>query len=79
MELREYVEQVLAPRLQGDGGWIEFASWDGNTLHVIFRGECAKCGILERCVDWCRFRIRADLSLDAQITYERRRPYFQDV
>ena len=79
MELRDYVEQYLAPRLQGDGGWIEFVSWDGRTLTVIFRGECAKCAILDRCVDWCQSRILADLSIDAEIAYERRRPYFQDV
>ena len=46
--IQNYVEAVLQPKLQGDGGWIEFVSLSGNELTVIFRGECSKCLILER-------------------------------
>ena len=24
--MKEYIENVLAPKLQGDGGWVEFVS-----------------------------------------------------
>ena len=37
--IQNYVEAVLQPKLQGDGGWIEFVSLSGNELTVIFRGK----------------------------------------
>ncbi len=36
--MKEYIENVLAPRLQGDGGWVEFVSLEGGKLTLIFRG-----------------------------------------
>lgn len=56
--IQNYVEAVLQPKLQGDGGWIEFVSLSGNELIVIFRGECSKCLILERCVAWIEEQIK---------------------
>ena len=50
--VKKYIENVLQPKIQGDGGWIEFVSLDGNELTVIFRGECSKCLILARCFAW---------------------------
>ena len=26
--MKEYIENVLAPKLQGDGGWVEFVSYE---------------------------------------------------
>ena len=40
--MQEYVERYLAPRIQGDGGWVEYVSLEGNELKLIFRGECSK-------------------------------------
>ena len=25
--MKEYIDNVLAPKLQGDGGWVEFVSY----------------------------------------------------
>ena len=47
--MKEYIENVLAPKLQGDGGWVEFVSYENKKLTLIFRGECSKCLILNRC------------------------------
>ena len=41
MKIQQYIENVLQPKIQGDGGWIEFVSLDGDELTVIFRGECS--------------------------------------
>ena len=40
--MKEYIENVLAPKLQGDGGWVEFVSYENKKLTLIFRGECSK-------------------------------------
>lgn len=77
--LRNYVETVLQPKLQGDGGWVEFEKLDGNDLTLVFRGECSKCLILDRCTDWIEEQIKADLNQSIKVTAIRKRPYFQDV
>ena len=56
--MKEYIENVLAPKLQGDGGWVDFVSYENNKLTLIFRGECSKCLILNRCVDWIAQQIK---------------------
>ena len=79
MKIQDYVENVLQPKLQGDGGWIEFVSLDGQELTVIFRGECSKCLILHRCVDWIEKQIEHDLHKTVKVNAIRKKPYFQDV
>ena len=39
--MKEYIENVLAPKLPGDGGWVDFVSYENNKLTLIFRGECS--------------------------------------
>lgn len=77
--VQKYIENVLQPKIQGDGGWIEFVSLDGNELTVIFRGECSKCLILDRCVSWIKEEIKRDCKKAVNITAIRKKPYFQDV
>ncbi len=77
--VQKYIENVLQPKIQGDGGWIEFVSLDGNELTVIFRGECSKCLILDRCVAWIKEEIKRDCKKTVNIIAIRKKPYFQDV
>ncbi len=77
--VQKYIENVLQPKIQGDGGWIEFVSLDGNDLTVIFRGECSKCLILDRCVAWIKDEIKKDCKKTVNIIEIRKKPYFQDV
>ncbi|MFR6064641.1 MAG: NifU family protein [Eubacterium sp.] len=77
--VEKYIETVLQPKLQGDGGWIEFVSLENNELTVIFRGECSKCRILDRCVAWIESEIKRDLKKTVKVNAVRKKPYFQDV
>jgi Fe-S cluster biogenesis protein NfuA len=52
MTVQYYVENILQPKLQGDGGWVEYVGLEGEKLTLIFRGECSKCLILHRCTAW---------------------------
>lgn len=79
MDIKTYVETVLQPKLQGDGGWIEFASFENEVLTVIFRGECSKCLILHRCEAWIEEQIQKDLGLKIKLCGIRKKPYFQDT
>ncbi|MGN0532123.1 MAG: NifU family protein [Eubacterium sp.] len=79
MTIKDYVQDVLQPKLQGDGGWIEYQSLDGDRLTLVFRGECSKCLILHRCVAWIEEQIKTDLDKNVRVVAVRKRPYFQDV
>ncbi len=76
--MREYIETIINPKIQGDGGWVEFSSFDGETLELIFRGECSKCLILERCVAWIESEIKKDQGETVKIKAVRKKPYFWD-
>ena len=76
--MKDYIETVLAPRLQGDGGWVEFVSLEADVLTLVFRGECSKCGILDRCCDWMAQMIEKNLGQRVTIKAIRKKPYFQD-
>ena len=79
MTIQNYVQDVLQPKLQGDGGWVEFDSLEGDELTLIFRGECSKCLILERCTKWIEEQISLDLKKQLKVNPVRKKPYFQDV
>lgn len=78
-KVKSYVENILQPKIQGDGGWIEFVSLENDVLTVILRGECSKCLILHRCVQWIESEIKRDLNENVKVNAIRRKPYFQDV
>jgi len=78
-KVKSYVETVLQPKLQGDGGWIEFVSLENDVLTVVFRGECSKCLILHRCIAWIEDEIKKDLKKTVKVNAIRKKPYFQDM
>ncbi len=79
MTVQNYVENILQPKLQGDGGWVEYVNFEGDKLTLIFRGECSKCLILHRCTAWIEQQINLDLKKTVKVIAIRKKPYFQDV
>ena len=79
MTVKYYIENIIQPKLQGDGGWVEYSKLSGNELTLVFRGECSKCLILHRCIAWIEGEIKRDLKRDIRINAIRKRPYFQEV
>ena len=76
--IREYIEKTLAPRIQGDGGWVEYVSLEGEQLTLVFRGECSKCEILDRCENWISAKIQEDLGQTVRVNAIRKKPFFWD-
>lgn len=76
--MKEYIETVLAPRIQGDGGWVEFESLEEDRLTLVFRGECSKCLILNRCTAWIEQKIDNDLGKKVTVIPVRKKPFFWD-
>lgn len=76
--MEKYINEYIRPRLQGDGGEITFVKQEGNEVTVLLQGECSKCLILHRCLEWVEQRIKADLGESVKVIGIRKKPYFQD-
>ena len=76
--MKDFIENVLGPRIQADGGWVEFVSLKDDQLELIFRGECSKCGILNRCCDWIVQEIEKKFGQRVTIVPVRKKPFFWD-
>ena len=76
--MKEFVEEVLGPRIRGDGGWVEYVSLEDGKLTLIFRGECSKCLILDRCLRWIEQQIREKLGQEVTVVPVRKKPFFWD-
>ena len=76
--MKDYIEKTLAPRLQADGGWVEFEEQEGDRVTLGFRGECSKCEILDRCARWIEQKALRDRGETITVLPVRRRPFFQD-
>lgn len=76
--MEDYINNVIAPRIRGDGGWVEFVSYEEGRLTLIFRGECSKCIILDRCLAWIREEVKRDLGEDITVSPRRVKPFFWD-
>lgn len=79
MDIETYIKKIIRPKIQGDGGEVEFESLsEDGTLTLIFRGECSKCLILNRCVDWIAEEVLKNTSKLVKIKAIRKKPYFGD-
>lgn len=79
MDIETYIKKIIRPKIQGDGGEVEFESLsDDGTLTLIFRGECSKCLILNRCVDWIAEEMLKNTGKLVKIKAVRKKPYFWD-
>ena len=77
--MREFVEKELAPRLRGDGGWVEYVDLNEGEMTLVFRGECSKCHILDRCTAWMEEKIEQRFGEKIHIVAVRKKPFFWDV
>ena len=76
--MKDYINNVLSPLLQGDGGYIEFLNENNGTITVLARGECSKCAKLGLCLQWCEQKIKADKNQEVKLQAVRKKPFFWD-
>ena len=76
--MKDYINNILSPLLQGDGGYIEFIEENESEVKVLARGECSKCGKLSLCLKWCEDRIEKDTGKSVTLTATRKKPFFWD-
>ena len=76
--MKDYINNVLSPLLQGDGGYIEYIEENDNRVLVVARGECSKCHKLSLCLSWCEERIEKDKNRKVKLEAVRKKPFFWD-
>ena len=58
---------------------VEFVDCKDGVMTLVFRGECSKCHILDRCTQWMEEKIEQQFGEKVKIQAVRRKPYFWDV
>lgn len=76
--MRNYINNVIKPKLQGDGGEIDFISYENGNLTVLLQGECSKCLIVDRCLAWIESEVFRDLGESVKVVAQKKKPFFWD-
>lgn len=76
--MEKYINERIRPKIQGDGGEITFVSENDNIVTVSMQGECSKCLILDRCINWIEGQIKTDLNREVKLNAVRNKPFFWD-
>ena len=76
--MRDYINNVIKPKLQGDGGEIDFVSYENGNLTVLLQGECSKCLIVDRCLSWIESEIMRDMGETVKVIAQKKKPFFWD-
>lgn len=79
MQLEQYINEEIRPKIQGDGGEMLYLSREGDTVTVLLRGECSKCPITGRCLSWIEERVYAELGEKIKLKAIRKKPFFWDT
>lgn len=77
--METYIDTIIRPKIQGDGGEVTLQSFEDGVLTLVFQGECSKCLILDRCTAWIEQEIEKDTGKRVQIRATRKKPFFWDV
>ena len=76
--MKDYINTVIKPKLQGDGGEIDFVSYEDGNLTVLLQGECSKCLIVDRCLRWIESEVMRDMGESVNVIAHKKKPFFWD-
>ncbi|MBR5245887.1 MAG: NifU family protein [Clostridia bacterium] len=76
--MKEYIDNIIKPKLQGDGGEIDFVSYENGELTVLLQGECSKCLIVDRCLSWIESEVMRDMGESVKVIAQKKKPFFWD-
>lgn len=76
--MKDYINTIIKPKLQGDGGEIDFVSYENGELTVLLQGECSKCLIVDRCLSWIESEVMRDMGESVKIIAQKKKPFFWD-
>ena len=76
--MERYITLIIKPKLQGDGGEIDFVSYENGILTVLLQGECSKCLIVDRCLLWIESEVMRDMGESVKVVAQKKKPFFWD-
>ena len=76
--MKGYINNIIKPKLQGDGGEIDFVSYENGILTVLLQGECSKCLIGARCLTWIESEVMRDMGESVKVVAQKKKPFFWD-
>ena len=76
--MERYINLIIKPKLQGDGGEIDFVSYEDGILTVLLQGECSKCLIVDRCLRWIESEVLRDMGENVKVVAQKKKPFFWD-
>ena len=76
--MKDYINNIIKPKLQGDGGEIDFVSYENGVLTVLLQGECSKCLIVDRCLIWIESEVMRDMGESVKVVAQKKKPFFWD-
>lgn len=76
--MKNYINTVIKPKVQGDGGEIDFISYENGNLTVLLQGECSKCLIVDRCLRWIESEVMRDMGESVNVIAQKKKPFFWD-
>ena len=76
--MKDYINTIIKPKLQGDGGEIDFISYENGELTVLLQGECSKCLIVDRCLRWIETEVFRDMGESVKVIAQKKKPFFWD-
>ncbi len=76
--MKDYINTIIKPKLQGDGGEIDFVSYENGELTVLLQGECSKCLIVDRCLRWIESEVMRDMGESVKVIAQKKKPFFWD-
>ncbi len=76
--MKDYINTIIKPKLQGDGGEIDFVSYENGELTVLLQGECSKCLIVDRCLRWIESEVMRDMGETVKVIAQKKKPFFWD-
>ncbi|MBR5320755.1 MAG: NifU family protein [Clostridia bacterium] len=76
--MKGYINTIIKPKLQGDGGEIDFVSYENGILTVLLQGECSKCLIVDRCLTWIESEVMRDMGESVKVVAQKKKPFFWD-
>ena len=76
--MKDYINNIIKPKLQGDGGEIDFVSYENGILTVLLQGECSKCLIVDRCLTWIESEVMRDMGGSVKVVAQKKKPFFWD-
>lgn len=76
--MKNYINTIIKPKLQGDGGEIDFVSYENGNLTVLLQGECSKCLIVDRCLRWIESEVMRDMGESVNVIAQKKKPFFWD-